>query len=218
MSTKSSYLIFWILLHISADPSLVQQIRNETSPYAKATQPPQTLAIAEPPQLSIDANGLVKSCPLLKACFHECVRLHSTPTSVRSITKTFEATSPTSDSSHILEAGKFVAAPLHLHHHDPSIFESPYIFQPSRFLPDNTKRIKDTTMADKLKPWGIGSSACPGRAYAEKEVLAYVAGIFALWDFEPTDRRGWVVPGQRERAVVCVPDVDVRVRVRSRPL
>lgn len=226
MSTKSSTLIFWMLTHIWTAPGLVGRLRNEIDRFAKATQPPQTFGIPEPVRLSIDIDGLAQSCPLLKACFYESIRLHSATTSVRSATESFEVhdtpDGPTlgrHPPSYILEAGKLVAAPLGVHHHDSRYFEHPNAFKPDRFLRlSENAGGKQIVTARALKPWGLGAAACSGRAYAEKEALAFAAGILALWDFEPADSRGWTSPKQKERSLFLVPSAELRVRVKPRPL
>jgi len=226
MSSKSSTLVFWMLTHIWAAPGLVGKVRDETDPFAKATQPPQVFAIPEPARLKIDVEGLVQSCPLLKACFYECIRLHSATTSLRSITKAFEvhdmqegANSGRLPHTYVLEAGELVAAPLSVHHHDSLFFKSPDAFDPSRFLrPSEHAEGKRVVIEGMFKPWGAGVSACPGRAYAEKKVLAFTAGILALWDLEPADARAWAIPKQKECSIVSVPSADLRVRINSRPL
>ena len=210
-------------MRIWATPGLVERVRDEIGSYARATQPPPLLGIPEPPRLIIDVDGLVKSCPLLKACFYECLRLYSTPTSARTVHKDMwvrlvdgrgrEAR------KYPLDAGNIVAAPLSLHHYDPCYFEDPNDFRPTRFLrPNEHEQGKQKFVESTIRPWGIGESACPGRAYAENQVLAFVAGILVLWDFEPTDNKGWVVPNQTERSVISVPVKDVRVRLRPREL
>lgn len=226
MSTKSSTSVFWMLTHIWTVPGLVGKVRNEIDTFAKATQPPQVFGMPEPARLILDVDGLAQSCPLLKACFYESIRLHSAPTSVRSATKTFEVhdtqESPTPGRhphSYILEAGNFVAAPLAVHHQDPRYFESPDAFNPGRFLrPSEHEGGKQIVTAGTLKPWGLGAAACSGRAYAEKGALAFVAGILALWDFEPADSRGWVIPEQKEHSILSVPSAELRVTINSRPL
>lgn len=226
MSTKSSTLVFWMLTHIWAVPGLVGNVRNEIDPFARATQPPQVFGIPEPTRLNLDVDGLAQFCPLLKACFYESMRLHSAPTSVRSATKTFEfhdtQESPTPGRhphSYVLEASNLVAAPLGVHHHDSRYFKSPNAFNPGRFLgPGENEGGKQIVTAGTLKPWGLGAAACSGRAYAEKEALAFAAGILALWDFEPADSRGWVIPEQKEHSILSVPSAELRVRITPRTL
>ena len=214
-----------MLLHISADTELSEQIRKEIGQHAGARQPPQTLHFAEPPRLELDIDGLVKSCPLLKACFHECIRLYTTPTSIRSVTKSIEVQDSSESNmksrqqAYVLEAGKFVAAPMSLHHHDPEIFNSPEEFQPSRFLlQSGSAKGREIVDGDKVKPWGVGAFACPGRLHAERTILALMAGILALWDLEPVDRKAWSIPERRERAVTSVPSKDIRFRIQMRSL
>lgn len=108
-----------MITHICEASDLLARIRKEIGPHAKATQPQQLLGIPEPARLEINVDGLVQSCPLLKACFYECVRLYSATTSVRSVTKAFEISDTLGDTtidlkshSYVLEAGKIVAASL----------------------------------------------------------------------------------------------------------
>ena len=223
MTTKPSYLVFWLLIRIWATPGLVDQVRNEIGPYATARQPPRTFGIPEPPCLGLDADGLVKSCPLLKACFYECMRLYSASISVRTVHKDMLFGGMDGDgvdtSRYPLDAGSIIAAPFSLHHFDPNYFKDPTGFRPMRFLrPSEDGQGQPTFVEGTIKPWGMGESVCPGREYAEKQVLVFVAGILALWDFEPADAKGWIVPDQIERAVISVPAADVRVRIRPREL
>ncbi|KAI9824834.1 MAG: hypothetical protein M1826_007256 [Phylliscum demangeonii] len=85
-----------------------------------------------------------------------------------------------------------------------------------------------------LRPYGGGDSMCKGRILAEKECLAFVAGLLAVWDFEPVaagcGRGGggsgssasggsggqWRIPAARKATAVALPEEDVRVRVSRR--
>lgn len=215
-----------MLIHILAAPGLTGKVRDEIHSFTKATQPPQVFGIPEPTRLNIDIEGLIQSCPLLKACFYECVRLHSTAASVRSVSNSIEVHEPPEGAtlvrplrSYVLEAGHLVATPLGLRCHDPSYDRCEDVFDPSRFLvPSEDDGTKQTVTEGTLKPWGLGVSTCSGRAYAEKEVLAFVAGILTLWEFEPAQSRDWEVPQGTERSVTSIPSADLRVRIKSRPL
>lgn len=225
MGTKSAYLIFWMLIYVWAEPGLVQRIRDEIEPFARTTQPPQLFTILELPRLTLDVDGLVHSCPLLRSCFYETLRLRTTPTSIRSVQKGITVDEayglrPKGEvsQSFALEVGSIVAAPLFLHHHDPHYFENPALFRPSRFLESSEDfKQKQTVNEGMLRPWGAGKVVCPGRDHAEHQVLAFVAGILALWDFHPAGSK-WVVPGQIERAVVSVPSSDIKIGLQPRKL
>ena len=238
MSTKPASLVFWMLLHILADPTLLTQIRAEIASFVLITQAPQILFIPSPPRLSIKLSALEKSCPLLKSCLYETLRLYTTPTPTRFVNKDTTIRDPNgkvqSHQDYVLESGSYVTAPLTLHHHNPAYFWQPNEFQPRRFLKANendtptqhdthlnrdhtTKQPPKFHQPSTLHPFGISPSACPAREYAEAETLAFVAALISLWDFEPANpNKGWIIPDRSEREIVSVPKRDLRVMVRPR--
>ncbi len=239
MSTKPASLVFWMLLHIHTDPTLLTQIRAEIAPFVLITQPPQVLSIPSPPRLSINLSGLVTSCPLLKSCLYECLRLYTTPKSTRFVDKDTIIHDPEgkvkSHQDYLLEKGSYITAPLTLLHHNPAYFWQPREFQPRRFIKakeNDTLAEHDAHSTEKprphppqtfhhpstLHPFGIGPSACPARAYAEAEILAFTAAIISLWEFQPASPKGWVIPDRTDREIVSVPKRDLRVKVQARKL
>lgn len=82
MGTKTTDLISWIIVLIYSTPELIRTLHDEVHPFAEALQPSQVCAISEPARLEINVAGLVRSCPLLRACLYECLRLHSNPLSM----------------------------------------------------------------------------------------------------------------------------------------
>ena len=215
-----------MLIHIYSDSALLRDIRDEVEPFAQAKQPPPLMGIAALPQLKLDAKALVNCCPLLKACFLETMRLHSSSVSCMSVERAVVLREqPVSGSnlpqpcSFALKAGSVVAAPSYLHHHDPQYFESPDHFVPSRFLRE-TRSTPGKRVIDQgtLVPWGLEGNACPAKAFAEQHVLAFVAGILPLWDVTPVCPQGWIIPKQIERSLVFVPSKDVMVRIGQRDL
>lgn len=267
MSTKPASLVFWMLLHIHTDPTLLTQIRTEIAPFVLITQSPQVLSIPSPPRLSTNFSALETSCPLLKSCLYECLRLYTTPTPSRFVDKdtiisdTDERVQSNKD--YILERGSYITAPLTLLHHNPRYFWQPNEFQPRRFiktregddlveypselnehlataddrLPKRDRDSADQSQRharlseehasqpqqtfhhhDNLHPFGTGGTDCPARAYAEAEILAFVAAILSLWEFESGGANGWVVPERREGEIVSVPRSDLRVKVKARKL
>lgn len=73
---------------------------------------------------------------------------------------------------------------LHMHTH-PSIFPSPHIFDPSRFLGPEGFRLKRY-----LVPYGKGTRNCIGQNLAQTEIYMALATVFRRFDFElfETDR------------------------------
>ncbi|CAD6572719.1 MAG: Cholesterol 7-alpha-monooxygenase [Alectoria sarmentosa] len=226
MSTKTAKLVFWILVRLYSTPGLIQKVRDEIHPFAKALQPSQFFGIPEPVRLEIDDAGLMQSCPLLKACLYECLRLHSEPISMRSVQKDISVLESPEDGrsidgerrqTFVLEAGDFVASLPKTHQRDPHYYEFPNSFQPGRFLRSSVQG-QPTLVQGALNPWGLGEFACPWRVLAEQEVLAFVAAIVVLWDLESMDSHGWIVPRQKISAMVSLPLEDIRVEIRPRDL
>jgi cytochrome P450 len=83
-------LAFWMLVHIISDPKILEEIRQETSKYAKAVQEQAIMGFSVPPRVSIDAKGLLNHCPLLKSAYIETVRLYSRGSRAGVVTKDFE--------------------------------------------------------------------------------------------------------------------------------
>ena len=226
MNANANNLVFWMLVRLYATPGLVDQLREEMAPFANAFQPPRIFGLPEPPRLQLALDGLIRSCPLLKACYLECLRLDSEPTSIKSVKQDFIVTETEDDvlegvrpMSFVLRAGTFVHIPLAVHQLDPRFFPSPNAFRPERFLQLSDKDDgKLIAHHGTLKPWGGGHSICKGRIFAEREILAFVAGVVSLWDMKPAGPGGWKVPSHRRSTAVALPASDIRVALQRRDL
>ncbi|KAH0538614.1 hypothetical protein FGG08_004815 [Glutinoglossum americanum] len=224
MNVNSNNICFWLILRILSTPGLVGRIRTEIEPHVHASQPGNVLGLAEPPRLQMSVAGLREECPLLKSCYFEALRLDSAPLTIKHIVKDFIVTEDEKDApgnarSFALKAGEYVHIPFDVHQSDPRYFSSPELFIPERFLvrregPGGKLEVDIGT----LRPYGGGVAICKGKLFAEGEVLAFVAGIIALWDFEPVSGHGWQIPEHVRASGVTLPKSDIRVRVRRRKL
>lgn len=202
----------------------MEEIREETRPYIAATQPPNRFRIPEPPQLVVkDLNGLLGACPLLRACFHECLRLYAKPMAVREVTKAFSVIDASSeqrkpsDQRFAMNLGTFIVAPLSLYSHSASLLGAPERFNPKGLLSVGQDG-HDKDGASTSRPWGLDGAGCPGKDLAERQVLVVVAAIVSLWNFEPAELKGWSTPQLAVRSVVAVPKTDIRVLIKAREL
>ena len=214
-----------MLLHIFSSPGLVEEIREETRPYIAATQPPNRFRIPEPPQLVVkDLNGLLGACPLLRASFHECLRLYVKPMAIREVTKAFSVIDASSEEQRkpsdpwfTMNLGTFIVTPLSRYSQSASLLDAPEPFNPKGLLSvGQDGHNKDG--ASTSRPWGLGGAGCPGKDLAERQVLVVVAAIVSLWNFEPAELKGWCTPQCAVRSVVAVPKTDIRVLIRAREL
>lgn len=161
MNANANNLVFWLILRICATAGLLQRIRIEIAPYAAIETAKKGSHLPEPTRLRLDTEGLSGSCPLLRACYLEALRLHSGSATVRQVRKETVVTETAADSpsgqaqSYILEAGSYVEICHKLHHSDPRYFAQPEQFCPERFLVAEKEglKVKDHT----LTPYGGGS-------------------------------------------------------------
>lgn len=68
----------------------------------------------------------------------------------------------------------------------------------------------------EFNPWGLGPFVCPGRKFAESQILSFVAAIIAFWEVEPAADSGWTAPSPKRQSVVATPSTDIRVILRAR--
>ncbi|KAJ8064526.1 hypothetical protein OCU04_006856 [Sclerotinia nivalis] len=225
---NSTLLVYWHLLYILSTPDLADKIRAEISPYATIVPGEKIGSFAEAPRIQLSHEDLSKKCPLFKSTYLEALRLSSQPASIRKLenditltdTASNKETEKTSATTYILHKNEYVTLPHDLHMRDPSYFTSPTTFNPERFLTtDETGQ--SSVDSQTIRPYGGGPSMCKGRVFAERECLAFVAGILMYWDLEPVVKKGekkgkWRIPGMIKTSAVCLPDKETRVRIKRR--
>ena len=223
LNANANNIGFWLLIRIAADPNLLLRIRSETKSYVKVLPPKPVVSVngALPstnvvPRLEISVEDLISDCPLLKATYLECNRLHSRPISLRTIANDFVLTSDQVNLT--LRKNSYLHVPHFLHHLSPKTYPEPDVFRPERFLVSNhtTKDGKITVDPKTVRPYGGGASMCKGRLFAEREVLAFVAGFLTLWEIEDIGGRQLKVPGNVKASATAKPDSNCRVRISKR--
>ncbi|KAI9687531.1 MAG: hypothetical protein M1822_002141 [Bathelium mastoideum] len=245
MNANANPLVFWLALRIFASASsfcgdhelgatetttttkgeqdLLSRLRDEIAPHARATQPPPgTFAIPEPPTLTIDVSGLVNQCALLRACYIESLRVDSAPWALKKVLADFEIVESVEDAGgtgkperYRLRKGEFADVAFDLHFKDPRVWERAETWWPERHLKGDEGAMPEL---GTVRGFGGGRAICKGRVFAEREVLAFIAGIIALWEMEPVGDKGWKIPRHGQATAVSVPKDDVRVKIRRRDL
>lgn len=72
--------------------------------------------------------------------------------------------------------------PSSLLHHNPETHTNPEIFDATRFLSKKLGGKGISCMAKELRPFGGGISYCPGRLFAEKQVVGFLALLLSHFD------------------------------------
>jgi cytochrome P450 len=128
----------------------------------------------------MDGHYIAEKCPLLESAFHEVLRLHITSNTVRYV----EA--ETTFQGKILEPGNPLMMPLLQLNHLPDIWGRDHnTFNPTRFL-----RNKGLASHTAFRPFGGGPNLCPGKAFASRQVITYVAYLLYKFDVHLPELNG----------------------------
>ncbi|RSL62656.1 hypothetical protein CEP54_005592 [Fusarium duplospermum] len=202
-------MLAWLTTFVYATPGLVERIREETAAYIKlsSTTPLEII--------SIDIPGLCRSCQLLKACIFETYRIANDPAVIRRVERPI--TIKDGELEHKLQAGSFVSMPMSLTNSDSAIFPEPEKFIPERFLERNPTMGSMVARYGRLRPWGMGTSMCKGRTFAQKHMMVVGAAIISLWDIEPASGT-WDIPDMIPGSSAKRPAKDIRVVIKRRAL
>lgn len=193
-------LAFWVLSYILYDSQLHTKILAET----KST-------IHTDPHQGPDVDYIVTQCPLLEAVFNETLRLVAASTSIRNVI------APTSIGSKLLLPGSRLLMPYRPMHFSSQIFgPNTDQFNPSRFL-ENPGLSKHPG----FRPWGGGSTFCPGRFLARREICTFVVAFLHRFNVEVLagevfPRRDEVTPNLGIMEPMKGDDLRVRISIRGK--
>ena len=155
-NANSNALVFWMLNRIYSDSELLARLREEITPYVKAIQPKQDLAIPEPPQLEIfELEGLCSNCPLLKSCYIESLRFDTASWSFKVVKQDFAIQPREKDAqAWLLRKGEFAHAAHDLHNTDPKYFEDPMVWKADRHIKQDGEGGRATADMGSIRPYG----------------------------------------------------------------
>jgi len=161
-----------------------------------------------------DLDRLLYKTPLLGSIYWEVLRHTAGSISVR------EVEEDNMINEYRLCKGGMVMLPLRLNHFNEDIWgDDVDEFVPDRFIRDisGLPGSKKNPGINLLKPFGGGTSLCPGRHFAINEILAFVATVMRKFDMEVVEGQKVAVPLTSAPSIGTLPpDRDVRVRFRMR--
>ncbi|EMT67639.1 cytochrome P450 [Fusarium oxysporum II5] len=157
-----SVLAFWLLVRTLYTPNLKEDIKREVVPAFKN-------GIHHQPDVEY-----LKECPKLNATYYEAMRLHSGSSSFR------RAAQDTTIAGFQLKAGNDVMMPYRQLHLNKEYWgENAEDFDIDKFV-DNPKLHSART----YKPFGGGTTLCPGRLLARQMALVYLAILVTRYDIQ----------------------------------
>ncbi|KAF9887662.1 hypothetical protein FE257_009755 [Aspergillus nanangensis] len=228
MNGNTPNIVFWNLLRLYTNPTLLEEIRKEIAPYVKMSRPTREktgFPIPEAPKVSMDLDGLFKKCHLLKGSFYETMRVDSAGFLFREAIADLTITESEEDAtiagfseprSVRISKGESVAVPHGVLHNDPRYFSNPGQFDPLRFITtDPTTGVKRADM-HTINPFGDGMAAYKGPVFAEREILAFVVPIISMWNIEPAEGEQLILPRHKLSGGTYLPSRDIPVRLSMR--
>lgn len=150
---------FWILTYLLHDRELLETVRAETKKAFRTDG-------------SLDMAYLLKECNLLAAVHDETLRLSADSIGIRIVRQELEIGGKT------LSSGRTILMPYRQCHFDPQLFgPNAAEFDPYRFL-------KNQKLQRSLgwRPYGGGSTYCPGRFISRREVSMFIALTLSRFD------------------------------------
>lgn len=149
---------FWIMAYILHDPVLLATIRAETAPGIINNK--------------ANIKYLVDSCPHLESLFSEVLRLYMSSALMRYVSET------TSIGGKTLREGNKCMVPYRQLHYNTDVWgPSTHSFDAARFLAD-----KSSSRNLSYRPFGGGTTLCPGRFVARHSIFAAVALMLNRYD------------------------------------
>ena len=192
--------IFYLLIHIYSDPSLLQDIRTEIESTS-------VQCFSDPGRRRLRINTMRKQCTLLLSTFQELLRVHALGSSVRYVREDIVL-----NEKYLLKKGMVVQMPMAYLHTDSSSWGADVgDFQPRRFL-------KPKANATAYRPFGGGASLCPGRHFVTLEAMLIAAYMVLIFDMSPCTGK-WEIPRQKQESMatnVFPPAEDIAVEIKKR--
>ena len=202
--------LFYMFAHIYSDESLLGDLRNEL----KAVVSDKHNEMGEIRQC-LNVYAMKEKCLLLNSTFQEVLRVHSLGASARLVLQDTML-----NDEYLLKKGSIVQMPNSVIHSNPWVWgQNVKDFEARRFLKQETiRREPKRNAATAYRPFGGGSTLCPGRHFASTEILSLTAMMVLRFDMVPRTGK-WLVPTPEQKSIataVFPPKADIKVRIKRR--
>ncbi|KAF9729928.1 25-hydroxycholesterol 7-alpha-hydroxylase 1 [Paraphaeosphaeria minitans] len=182
MLSSGAISAFWLMFHIASDPDALRACREELL----------NLVVKEADTKSgkvkvVDLSNIKTQYSTLTAMWHETLRYHSTVINIKKVQH-----DTTLASEYFLKKGAIVMIPGSIVHHNTNTWgPSASDFDHKRsFTPAGRRNLSNTTA---YRPFGAGTTMCPGRHFSTSVVLSLVAMTLLQFDVQPVEGQ-WQMP------------------------
>lgn len=158
LNANTYKLSFWVFSYLLYDPDLMDSVRTEV----------ETIM----PDGKLSIKGLMDSSPRLNSVIDEVLRLTTNSFSIRAILEDTQLAG-----KKFRKGNNILMSFRPLHQREDVYGGNVTTFDPDRFIKNPTLR-----RSSSFKPFGGGSTWCPGRFAARQETAAFVA--LTLYRFE----------------------------------
>lgn len=171
MLSSGAVTTFWLLYHILSNSGLTESIREE---LVAVTNEAATSQVA-----MVDLSAVKDRCPTLVAALNETLRYHSTVINIKQVRH-----DTTLNGQYLLKKDGIVMIPGKSIHHRTDIWgQTANTFDHTRFLMSKSKKNLSSTSA--FRPFGAGTTMCPGRHFSTNVILSLVAVVLLKFNVEP---------------------------------
>ena len=239
---------FWLVANIFSRPQLLERVREEVRAAIEIDALSQNAGGDVPVEgkrnCLVSSKTIVKCCPLLYGCYRETLRDISLLTSARLVMEDTVVAD-----KYLLRKNSVVQIAGGVIHHSSTVWgDDAMDFNPDRFLstpastPDdssnemplekrNTTRVDADARKTQASPlpkgvpsaafraFGGGTVICPGRHFAQSELMTLAAVLAVGFDLTNSDGTSLTLPEKDEERIplaVVKPKVDPFVRIRRR--
>jgi cytochrome P450 len=207
MLSSGAISAFWLMFHMASDPDALRDCRQEL----------HNLIVKEADTFSsktnvVDLSDIRTRCPTLMAMWQETLRFHSTVINIKKVQQ-----NTTLASQYFLKKGAIVMIPGTAVHHDTNTWgPNASQFDHKRFLTAAGQAKRAHTTA--YRPFGAGTTMCPGRHFSTSAVLSLIAMVLLQFDVEPVEGQ-WQMPTKNNADMwnaMPKPDHDIPVKISPR--
>ena len=180
---NTSPTAFWTLYHLFSDSAILKKVREAVTPLFSQRGEDGTVV------WEADVSK-VREIPILRSLLHECLRHYGIGTGTRIVMEDTML-----DDRYLLKKDSFIFMPNESFHSDAAAW-GPTVkdFDAERFIRAPGQK---SHHPGAFLGFGGGTSLCPGRFFAQNEILAMCAMMAMRFDVKPRDGV-WKNPGTND--------------------